>query len=270
MPFDGESRGELELSGSFVTPGYLDDPAANVEAFDGEWLRTGDVAVIDKQWNITIVDRKKDIIVSGGINIAPTEVEQAIGRHPEVVAVGVCAVSDRVLGESVHAAVVLAPGSALTEQDVVAWCAQHLASVKKPRSVEFVDELPISSTGKLLRRELRRDPSTWATTHRAARTSTILRHRSRGDIDSLRPSGAPGRSPGPATLSSRGHGQLNLHNDGFGGHRGLAWHGTWIHGVRRSTTPSRPVASGGRGSTAPRVRVRWRPSAIWCGSTRSS
>ena len=82
LPFDGESRGELELSGSFVTPGYLDDPAANAEAFDGEWLRTGDVAVIDKQRNITIVDRKKDIIVSGGINIAPTEVEQAIRGIP--------------------------------------------------------------------------------------------------------------------------------------------------------------------------------------------
>ena len=71
MPFDGESRGELELSGRYVTPGYLDNPTANAEAFDDGWLRTGDVAVIDRDQNVWLVDRKKDIIVSGGINIAP-------------------------------------------------------------------------------------------------------------------------------------------------------------------------------------------------------
>ena len=155
MPFDGESRGELELSGRFVTPGYLDNPTANAEAFDGGWLRTGDVAVIDRDRNVWLVDRKKDIIVSGGINIAPNEVEQTIAQLPGVAAVGVCAVPDRTFGEAVHAAVVRAPESSLTEQDVIEWCGRHLASVKKPRSVEFVDALPVSSTGKLLRRELR-------------------------------------------------------------------------------------------------------------------
>lgn len=155
LPFDGESRGELELSGSYVTPGYLDNPEANAEAFDGRWLRTGDVAMIDGDENVWIVDRKKDIIVSGGINIAPTEVEQTIAQHPDVAAAGVCAVPDDVFGEAVHAAVVRVSGSSLTERDVIEWCSQRLASVKKPRSVEFVDELPVSSTGKLLRRELR-------------------------------------------------------------------------------------------------------------------
>jgi long-chain acyl-CoA synthetase len=155
LPFDGEARGELQLSGSFVTPGYVDDPAADADAFDGEWLRTGDVAVVDADETISIVDRKKDMIVSGGINIAPAEVEQTIARHPEVQAVGVCAVPDARYGEAVHAAVVRMPGSTLTDADVIAWCSDHLASIKKPRSVEFVDELPISSTGKLLRRELR-------------------------------------------------------------------------------------------------------------------
>ena len=111
--------------------------------------------MIDGDRNIWIVDRKKDIIVSGGINIAPNEVEQTIGQHPDVVAVGVCAVPDRVFGEAVHAAVVRVSGSTLSEQDVVEWCTERLASVKKPRSVEFVDALPVSSTGKLLRRELR-------------------------------------------------------------------------------------------------------------------
>jgi long-chain acyl-CoA synthetase len=155
MPFDGETRGELELSGRYVTPGYLDNPTANAEAFDGGWLRTGDVAVIDRDRNVWLVDRKKDIIVSGGINIAPNEVEQTIAQLPGVAAVGVCAVSDRTFGEAVHAAVVRVSGSALTEQDVIEWCGEHLASVKKPRSVEFVDTLPMSSTGKLLRRKLR-------------------------------------------------------------------------------------------------------------------
>ena len=155
LPFDGETRGELELSGSFVTPGYLDNPDADSEAFDHGWLRTGDVAVIDRDEHVWIVDRKKDLIVSGGINIAPAEVEQTIAQHPDVVAAGVCAVPDRVFGEAVHAAVVRVPGSSVSERDIIEWCGDRLASVKKPRSVEFVDELPISSTGKLLRRELR-------------------------------------------------------------------------------------------------------------------
>jgi long-chain acyl-CoA synthetase len=155
LPFDGEARGELELAGPYVTPGYLDDPAANEAAFDGRWLRTGDVATIDADGFMWIVDRKKDLIVSGGINIAPIEVETVIAQHPDVVAAGVCGVPDPLYGEAVHAAVVRRPGSQLSEDEVVRWCTERLASVKKPRSVAFVDALPISSTGKLLRRELR-------------------------------------------------------------------------------------------------------------------
>ena len=164
LSFDGEARGELELAGRYVTPGYLDNPEANAEAFHDGWLRTGDVATIDADRFVWIVDRKKDLIVSGGINIAPIEVENVIAQHPEVLAAGVCGIPDELYGEAVHAAVVRTPGSALTESDVVQWCTEHLASVKKPRSVIFVDALPISSTGKLLRRELRTaatgDPST--------------------------------------------------------------------------------------------------------------
>jgi long-chain acyl-CoA synthetase len=155
LPFDGEARGELELVGPYVTPGYLDDPAANEAAFEGRWLRTGDVATIDADRFVWIVDRKKDLIVSGGINIAPIEVETVIAQHPDVVAAGVCGVPDPLYGEAVHAAVVRRPGSQLSEEEVVRWCTERLASVKKPRSVVFVEALPISSTGKLLRRELR-------------------------------------------------------------------------------------------------------------------
>ena len=146
---------ELELSGPVVSPGYLDNPEANREAFHDGWFRTGDIASIDADGNIFILDRKKDLIVSGGINVAPLEVERVIAAHPAVLMAGVCGIPDSTYGEAVHAAVVPRPDADVSEADIVAWCTERLASVKKPRSVAFVDELPISSTGKLLRRELR-------------------------------------------------------------------------------------------------------------------
>jgi long-chain acyl-CoA synthetase len=159
-PIDGlEVRlgpdGELELRGPVVTPGYVDDARANAEAFDDGWFRTGDVASFDDEGNVHILDRKKDLIVSGGINVAPLEVEQVLASHPGVLAAGVYGVADATYGEAVAAAVVLAPGTAATPDELVAWCRDRLAPVKKPRSVTIVDALPISSTGKLLRRELR-------------------------------------------------------------------------------------------------------------------
>jgi acyl-CoA synthetase (AMP-forming)/AMP-acid ligase II len=152
---DDAAMGELELRGAAVCAGYLDDDAANQTAFHDGWFRTGDAARIDELGNIYILDRKKDLIVSGGINIAPLEVEGAIAAHPAVLAVGVCGVPDDTYGEAVHAAVVVKPGASVSESEVIAWCRDRLASVKKPRSVTFVDALPISSTGKLLRRDLR-------------------------------------------------------------------------------------------------------------------
>ncbi|HEV3352059.1 MAG TPA: AMP-binding protein [Acidimicrobiales bacterium] len=156
MAHDGESAGELQLAGPVVTSGYLDNPYATQAAFDDGWFRTGDIASIDAMGNVFILDRKKDLIVSGGINVAPLEVERAITAHPGVLAAGVCGVPDPTYGEAIHAAVVRAPGATVTEGEIATWCAERLASVKKPRSIAFVAELPISSTGKLLRRELRR------------------------------------------------------------------------------------------------------------------
>ena len=147
--------GEIELRGPTVTPGYLDNDEANAQAFRDGWFRTGDVASLDDEGNVYIVDRMKDLIVSGGINVAPLEIEQVIASHPGVLAAGVCGVRDDTYGEAVHAAVVPAPGVTITPDEVVAWCRDRLSSVKKPRSVTIVDALPISSTGKLLRRELR-------------------------------------------------------------------------------------------------------------------
>jgi long-chain acyl-CoA synthetase len=147
--------GELEFRGAVVSAGYLEDPEATAASRSGRWFRSGDVATIDEAGFAYIVDRKKDLIVSGGINIAPLEVEHVIGSHPAVSAVGVFGVTDRTYGEAVHAAVVVAPGASVSEEELIAWCRDRLASVKKPRSISFVDSLPISSTGKLLRRELR-------------------------------------------------------------------------------------------------------------------
>jgi long-chain acyl-CoA synthetase len=113
------------------------------------------VATIDSDGFVFIVDRKKDLIVSGGINIAPAEIELVLMSHPAVAAAGVCGVSDAVYGEAVHAAVQLRAGASASTDDLMAWCREHLASVKKPRSIALVDSLPVSSTGKLLRRELR-------------------------------------------------------------------------------------------------------------------
>jgi fatty-acyl-CoA synthase len=153
--WDGKSVGEVQVRGVFIAGGYHDVPNEPEKFTADGWLRTGDVATIDADRYVWIVDRKKDLIVSGGINIAPIEVETVIAQHPDVVAAGVCGVPDPLYGEAVHAAVVCRPGSQLSEDEVVRWCTERLASVKKPRSVAFVDVLPISSTGKLLRRELR-------------------------------------------------------------------------------------------------------------------
>jgi long-chain acyl-CoA synthetase len=154
-PTAAGASGELEFRGPMVSSGYVDNPAADDAAHHDSWFRTGDLASIDEEGFIFIVDRKKDLIVSGGINIAPAEVEQVLMAHPAVDVAGVCGVSDAVYGEAVHAAVKLRDGAAASAQDLMAWCSEHLASVKKPRSIALVDELPISSTGKLLRRQLR-------------------------------------------------------------------------------------------------------------------
>lgn len=147
--------GELELRGAMVSPGYLGNSAANKAAYHQSWFRTGDLATIDPDGFVFIIDRKKDLIVSGGINIAPAEIERVLMAHPAVHAAGVCGVPDPVYGESVHAAVQLRNETEITSEDLMAWCREHLASVKKPRHITMVAQLPISSTGKLLRRELR-------------------------------------------------------------------------------------------------------------------
>ena len=147
----GDSEGELLLRGEFVMLGYLDDPEATREAIDEDgWLHTGDVGTLDEQGNLTITDRLKDMYISGGFNVYPAEVEQALMRLEGVNDVAVVGVPDERMGEVGKAYVVRASES-LTADDVIAFAKERLANFKVPREVEFVDVLPRNLGGKVLK-----------------------------------------------------------------------------------------------------------------------
>jgi acyl-CoA synthetase (AMP-forming)/AMP-acid ligase II len=144
------------VCGPDVFAGYWREPELTQAAFDaGGWLHTGDLARVDDEGYIYIVDRSKDMIISGGFNIYPTEVEQALYRHPAVYEACVVGVPDSVWGEAVKAVVVLRDGARATETDIVEHCRALLADFKKPRSVDFVGELPRNPNGKLSRKAVR-------------------------------------------------------------------------------------------------------------------
>jgi fatty-acyl-CoA synthase len=138
--------------------GYWNEPEATAEAIRDNWLYTGDVAVWDKENYLLIVDRQKDVIISGGENISSIEIEKVIVAHPAVYETAVVAVPDEKWGEVPKAFVVLKPGApATTEDDIREHVREHLAGFKVPKLVEFRDELPKGATGKILKRALR-DP----------------------------------------------------------------------------------------------------------------
>lgn len=155
VPHDGRTSGEIWLSGPSVSPGYFNMAEETARSRAGEWFRTGDVAVIDSEGFVTIVDRLKDMIITGGINVFSIEVERVLQDHPEVEQAAVIGVPHEKWGEAIHAVVRRREGSTLTEAELVDFAAQRLSGYKKPRSVEFVDALPISATGKVLKKELR-------------------------------------------------------------------------------------------------------------------
>jgi acyl-CoA synthetase (AMP-forming)/AMP-acid ligase II len=148
--------GEIIARGDNIAMGYWKLPVETAETFREGWLYTGDMAKVDGDGYVFIVDRKKDMIISGGENISSKEVEEVIFRHPAVVEVTVIGVPDEEWGESVKALVVLKPGSTATEQEIIEHCVDWLSSFKKPRSVEFIDELPKNPAGKVLKTELRK------------------------------------------------------------------------------------------------------------------
>ncbi len=149
-------RGELQIRGPHVMRGYLGRPEETKAVLsDDGWLRTGDVGAMDAEGYVTLVDRIKDLILCGGFNVYPRHVEEAIYRHPDVVAATVLGMPDAYRGESVAAFVQLRPGSALSEAGLLAYLKDKLSSMELPRLVEFRAELPRTAIGKLSRKELR-------------------------------------------------------------------------------------------------------------------
>jgi fatty-acyl-CoA synthase len=156
VPRDMSAIGEVVIFGDNVMDGYYKDPEATKAVMSGPWLRTGDMAVWDTEGYIQIVDRKKDIVISGGENISSIEVEHAIAAHPGVAEVAVVGAPDPVWGEVPVAFVVLKPGNSCTEKDLHDFAAQRLAKFKLPKKYVFrTDPLPKGGTGKILKRELR-------------------------------------------------------------------------------------------------------------------
>jgi len=147
--------GELLIAGASVTPGYWNQPEATAQAIKDGWLHTGDIAVKDKDDHIRTVDRTKDMYISGGENIYPAEVEEALYHHPAVAEVAVVDVPDQRWGETGAAWIVLAPGSEASPGEIRSWAREHIAAFKIPRDIRVVDALPRNATGKVVKSELR-------------------------------------------------------------------------------------------------------------------
>ncbi len=152
------ATGEIVIRGPSVTPGYYDRPAATAETIRDGWLHTGDLGYLDAEGYLYVVDRRDDLIISGGENVYPAEVEAVLLAHPAVAEAGVFGVPDARWGRTVAAAVVLRPGIAAEPESMVDYCAERLARYKVPRRIHVVTELPRNAAGKLLRRALR---DTW-------------------------------------------------------------------------------------------------------------
>ena len=148
--------GELCLRGPSIFVGYWEKPEATREALRDGWFHTGDMARVDEQGYYTLVDRKKDMIITGGENVYPIEVERVLQEHPDVTEVAVIGVPDEQWGEAITAVVVVADGSDLTPDRLREWTGERIARFKVPRRVRVVDALPRNATGKVLKRELRR------------------------------------------------------------------------------------------------------------------
>jgi len=147
--------GEVVARGDVVMLGYWNNPEATAETLRGGWLHTGDIGRFDEKGYLFLLDRAKDVIISGGNNIYPREVEEVIVQHPAVANCVVLGIPHEYWGEAVHAVVMPEQGASVTEEEIIAHCVEHLAGYKKPKSVEIVPELPLSGYGKVQRKELR-------------------------------------------------------------------------------------------------------------------
>ena len=147
--------GEVICRGPALMDGYLGDEEATANALRGGWMHTGDLGKLDDEGYLYITDRKKDMIISGGENIYPREVEDVLFSHEAVHSAAVIVIPDKRWGEQVHAIVVLHPDSTIQEMDLLVYARDNLAGYKVPKSVEFVEELPVNATGKVLKKILR-------------------------------------------------------------------------------------------------------------------
>jgi len=154
VPADGETIGEVMFRGNIVMKGYLKNPEATAEAFEGGWFHSGDLGVLHPDGYIQLKDRSKDIIISGGENISSIEVEDVLYKHPAVAVCAVVAKPDEKWGETPCAFVELKPGTSATEEELIAWCRERLAHFKAPRRIVFID-VPKTSTGKVQKFRLR-------------------------------------------------------------------------------------------------------------------
>ena len=135
--------------------GYYKKPEETAEALRDGWVYTGDIGFFDEDGYLSVVDRKKDMVIAGGYNIYPVEIDNVLFDHPKILEACAVGVPDEYRGETIKAFIVAKEGETLTEEEVIAYCKETLAPYKVPRNIEFVDELPKSVVGKILRRELR-------------------------------------------------------------------------------------------------------------------
>ncbi|WP_068925502.1 long-chain-fatty-acid--CoA ligase [Planobispora rosea] len=152
---DGEGPGEIAIRGHNVMKGYYNRPEATAEVMRDGWFRTGDIATRDEDGYYAIIDRAKDMIIRGGFNVYPRELEEVLMTHPEVSLAAVVGVPHESHGEEVKAYIIRTPEATITEEQLVGWCKENMAAYKYPRIVEFRDALPMTATGKILKRELR-------------------------------------------------------------------------------------------------------------------
>ncbi|MBR9805310.1 long-chain fatty acid--CoA ligase [bacterium] len=150
-----EEKGEIAIKGPNVMKGYLDRPEATADAIRDGWFYSGDIGIKDKDGYIAIVDRVKDMIIRGGYNVYPREIEETLLTHPAISLAAVIGVPDAQYGEEVKAYLILKDGASATADEIKAWCKEKMAAYKYPRQIEIRDTLPMNATGKILKRELR-------------------------------------------------------------------------------------------------------------------
>jgi long-chain acyl-CoA synthetase len=149
--------GELLIKGPTIMKGYYGNPEATAEQIRDGWLSTGDIVVQDKDDYFFLVDRKKDLVIAGGFNVYPREIDEVLFQHPKVLDAVAIGIPDAYRGETIKCYIVLKPGETATGEEIIAYCKGKLAAYKVPKLVEFRDEVPKTAIGKVLRKILREE-----------------------------------------------------------------------------------------------------------------